>query len=596
MTAIRIFDKIEYDFTIDVERRGIMEVTKRSRIVIWTIWLLLFPGASWFMYHQFPPVISGFEVDIFVFLILMCIVATLPIVVNDTPIFFTHGVSLGVFLVFGLFVEFVLMQLAIFVLLMKVHITKNNLYRIPLNSLMFLFVSVIGAFVYFALGGENGRVELDSFESFIPVVGYIIATFLSNNVIIYLIRKVLHKSSEKFFSKDLLWEAMTSLLIYPVGIVLYLLYVEIGLISTFYLGIPFLSIAIILQLYHSSQQNNTYLQKVSEIGHQLTERLQVDEVLSLFLAKLTKTLNVDYAYIVDVKRNQKFQILRYIELGEEKDGNGYTFDQEKGISGYIYLKNKPVLFKTGQEWTHMALPGTPEGVESLIGVPIKRNQRTVGIMILISKKKRAYESFHLMIVDILANYFAVAIENARHYEETRKISERCALTKLYNYRFFENKLEEEFTKLMTSNTRVELSLILLDIDHFKSINDTYGHQAGNEVLFELARRLERIIGSDGTLARYGGEEFAILLPKYDRFTSYRLAESIRQGISNQPFIINHHLSDTPQTVEVTITASIGVATAPDDADDPMTLIRHADRAMYTGAKQKGRNKVAQYVK
>ncbi|WP_456278098.1 sensor domain-containing diguanylate cyclase [Bacillus sp. AK128] len=573
-----------------------MGVKKPVRIGIWMTWLLVFPATSWYIFQQFPPTISGFEINIFVFLILMCIVATLPVIVNDTPIFFTHGVSLAVFLVFGLFVEMILMQIAILVLLLKVHVTRNTIYRLPMNSLMFLVVSIIGAFVYYLLGGTNDPLTLNTVEDFIPILGYIISTFLSNNVIIYLIRRSLHKSKENFFSKDLLWEAMTSLLVYPVGVVLYLLYIEIGLISTFYLGIPFISIAIILQLYHSSQQVNSYLQKVSEIGHQLTERLEVEQVLSLFVDKLTKTLQVDYAYIVNIKRDYNFEILRYFELGEEKAGDGHTFEQEKGISGYIYQTSRPVLFKSSKDWIHMALPDVPIEAESLIGVPVKRNQKIVGIILLLSKKKRAYESFHLMIVDILANYLAVAIENARHYEEAKKTSEHCALTKLYNYRFFENKLEEEFNKLLSSRTRLELSLILLDIDHFKSVNDTYGHQAGNEVLFELARRLEASISTKGIVARYGGEEFAILLPGFDRFTSYRLAESIRQAISSEPFTINHHLTETSKIVEITITASIGVATAPEDADDPMTLIRHADRAMYTGAKQKGRNKVAQYVK
>jgi diguanylate cyclase (GGDEF)-like protein len=573
-----------------------MEVTKPVRVGIWIAWLLVFPATSWYIYQQYPPAISGFEVDVFIFLVFMCIVATLPIIVNDTPIFFTHGVSLAVFLVFGLFVEMVLFQIAILVLLLKVHVTRNNLFRLPMNSLMFLIVSIIGAFVYYSLGGQNGIIELNTVESFIPILGYIAATFLANNLIIYLIRKVFYKRDEHFFTRDLLWEAMTSLLVIPVGVVLYLLYIEIGIVSTFYIGIPFLSIAIILQLYHSSQKVNSYLQKVSEIGHQLTERLEVDKVLSLFLAKLTKTLQVDYAYIINVKRDYNFEVLRYFELGEERKGSGCTFDQEKGISGYIYQTSKPVLFKTGKEWTHMALSEPPEEAESLIGVPIKRNQKIVGIIILLSNKKRAYEGFHLTIVDILANYLAVAIENARHYEEAKKISENCGLTKLYNYRYFENKLEEEFNKLTSSRLPIELSLILLDIDHFKAINDTYGHQAGNEVLFELARRLEKGISSKGTVARYGGEEFAILLPGFDRFSSYRLAESIRQAISSDPFIINHHLAEKHREIEVNITASIGVATAPEDADDPMTLIRHADRAMYTGAKQKGRNKVAQYVK
>jgi diguanylate cyclase (GGDEF)-like protein len=573
-----------------------MEVTKPLRVGIWITWLLVFPATCWYIYQQYPPVISGFEVDVFVFLIFMCIVATLPIIVNDTPIFFTHGVSLAVFLVFGLFVEMILFQIAILVLLSKVHLTRNNLFRLPMNSLIFLIVSIIGAFVYYSLGGQNSIIQLSSLSSFIPIVGYIAATFLANNILIYIVRRVLYKRDEHFFTRDLLWEAMTSLLVIPVGVVLYLLYIEIGIISTFYIGIPFLSIAIILQLYHSSQQVNSYLQKVSEIGHQLTERLEVDQVLSLFLAKLTKTLQVDYAYIINVKKDHNFEVLRFFELGEERNGDGFTFDQEEGISGYIYQTSKPVLFKTAKEWTHMALSDAHEEAESLIGVPIKRNQKIIGIIILLSNKKRAYEGFHLTIVDILANYLAVAIENARHYEEAKKISEHCGLTKLYNYRYFENKLEEEFSKLTSSRIKIDLSLILLDIDHFKAINDTYGHQAGNEILFELARRLEKSIGSEGTVARYGGEEFAILLPGFDRLSSYRLAESIRQAISSDPFIINHHLAEENREIEVTITASIGVATAPEDADDPMTLIRHADRAMYTGAKQKGRNKVAQYVK
>jgi diguanylate cyclase (GGDEF)-like protein len=205
-------------------------------------------------------------------------------------------------------------------------------------------------------------------------------------------------------------------------------------------------------------------------------------------------------------------------------------------------------------------------------------------------QKRAYERFQLMIVNILANYLAVAIENAKHYEETRNSSERCALTGLYNYRYFENRLQNEYDK------KTNLSLILLDIDHFKNVNDTYGHQAGNQILCELANRLVDAVGAQGTVARYGGEEFAVLLPTMDRFTAYHLAEAIRLAIYKSPFGIQDHLSDKKRNVNVHITASIGVASAPEDGDDPMSLIRHADRALYTGAKQKGRNKVAQYVK
>jgi diguanylate cyclase (GGDEF)-like protein len=553
-------------------------------------WLLLFPAAAWLIYQSFPPSISGYELDSITFLILLCIVAALPIIVNETPIFFNGGVSLAIFLAFGLFIEMIFMQVAVVVLLVSLHITKKDLFRLPMNSLMFMMVSVSGAFAFYLLGGETGNVDLQSFQTFIPIVGYIITTFTVNHIIVYYIKKYVYKRANGFFTKDLIWEAMTTLLVMPVGFVLYLLYIEIGLNGIFYVGLPFVSLAIILQLYYRSQNVNVYLQKVSEIGHQLSERLQVNEVLTHFLAKLSNMLKVDYAYIIDVKENDDFEVVRYIEHGEDKELQRVNFNLDNGVVRYIYQVGESLLFKYRKEWQHLSEEILPHDVESIIAVPVIRNQETVGVILLASMQKRAYERFQLMIVNILANYLAVAIENAKHYEETRNSSERCALTGLYNYRYFENRLQNEYDK------KTNLSLILLDIDHFKNVNDTYGHQAGNQILCELANRLVDAVGAQGTVARYGGEEFAVLLPTMDRFTAYHLAEAIRLAIYKSPFGIQDHLSDKKRNVNVHITASIGVASAPEDGDDPMSLIRHADRALYTGAKQKGRNKVAQYVK
>lgn len=214
---------------------------------------------------------------------------------------------------------------------------------------------------------------------------------------------------------------------------------------------------------------------------------------------------------------------------------------------------------------------------------------------LASKRKRAYEKSQLMIVDILCSYLAVAIENAKHYELTKIQSERCALTKLYNYRYFENLLNEEFEKLYRFE-RKELSLIILDIDHFKEVNDTYGHQSGNEILFELATRLTKLVGTCGTVARYGGEEFVVLLPEISKVEAFQMAELIRQTIADTPFTVTESLDHDKTRQQVTITASIGVATAPEDAEDSLALIRHADRALYVGAKRAGRNRVAEYIK
>jgi diguanylate cyclase (GGDEF)-like protein len=200
-----------------------------------------------------------------------------------------------------------------------------------------------------------------------------------------------------------------------------------------------------------------------------------------------------------------------------------------------------------------------------------------------------------MIVDILCSYFGVAMEKARNYQDTKRKSEHCALTKLYNYRFFETVLDKEFDKLTKGDSQC-LSLIMLDLDHFKKVNDIYGHQSGNEILMQVAERLTTLIGHKGTVARYGGEEFVILLPNMDRNECFELAEKIRINLATRSFALKQHIRDTQSAQLIKVTASIGFATAPDDAEDTLDLIRHADRAMYVGAKQAGRNRVAEYKK
>ncbi len=134
---------------------------------------------------------------------------------------------------------------------------------------------------------------------------------------------------------------------------------------------------------------------------------------------------------------------------------------------------------------------------------------------------------------------------------------------------------------------------MIDIDHFKIINDTYGHENGNVVLKGIAARLKSITHEFGTVARYGGEEFVVLLPETDSSQCIEWAENLRLAISEEPFFIK--AAQDKQHLPVNVTASIGVATAPVHAMDALGLIRNADRAMYSGAKQKGRNRVAAYV-
>lgn len=570
-----------------------MAVQPKMKKAIFLVWLLFVPAGMWFTYQTFPPHFTGQWWDLLAFLTLTSVVAFMPMVINNTPIFLIQWVSLATFLSFGLFIEMIFAQAAVVLLLLRLRVQKEQYFRIPLNLIMFFLVSLVSGIVYYSLGGQTGHSLINDPHAISLAAIYAVVNYFLNQVIISFYLYFIYKSKESYFGKDFMVETITTFITLPLGFVLYMFYNQQGLLALLFVAVPFASLSIIFKLYYSSQKINEYLQKAAEIGHQMAERLEVDGVIDLFIQRLSEMLPVNYAYIFDVISENELQLVRRIQCGTGITTETAKIKKNQGISGYVWDKRKGLLYHSKKDWKPFSKGYLPDDAESVLAVPIVRNKKVIGVLMLASKRKRAYEKSQLMIVDILCSYFAVAIENAKHYELTKTQSERCALTKVYNYRYFEKLLTEEFDKLFHFERKV-LSLIILDIDHFKSVNDTYGHLSGNEILCELAARLSNLVGSQGTVARYGGEEFVVLLPEEEKEEAFQMAELIRQTIANWPFILKQSLDQKQH--QVNITASIGVATAPEDAEDPLALIRHADRALYVGAKKAGRNRVAEYVK
>jgi diguanylate cyclase (GGDEF)-like protein len=173
-------------------------------------------------------------------------------------------------------------------------------------------------------------------------------------------------------------------------------------------------------------------------------------------------------------------------------------------------------------------------------------------------------------------------ERARQAELYERLAHTDGLTDLYNYRFFQQLLSVEMSR--AQRFRRPLSLIMLDIDHFKAYNDIYGHQAGDHALHQLAILLQRSSRSYDLVARYGGDEFVIILPETDKGTAAEVAERIRACVEQA----SSTGSDGPPGQQ--LTTSLGIASFPQDATDTADLIRKADRALYH-AKSKGRNRL-----
>ncbi|MCF6408668.1 diguanylate cyclase [Pseudalkalibacillus salsuginis] len=558
---------------------------KQILIIVCTLaWVMVL----WAFFSSSVPSLEGYWLDIIGMLIMMVVVALFPIHVKGTNISLIQGISLAVFLHFGLLVELVLVQVTIVASMIRL---KYPLYRIGSSSIMFMIVSASAALVYYLLGGEVGGLAMNEYPKILPVIGYSLTAILTNHIILYLLRRYIYQESSSLFDKDFLWEMFLESFILPVGITFYILYSQLGTTAILFVGIPFVVISLFMNMYHSSQKINHLLKFTSKIGQELTESLKVDEILDIYLNRITRMLKVDHAYILDIKDTTQLRVIRKYESKKAQNVNlPYLFKGE-GISGKVWESGHSLRFTARHQWRKYSKGHLPMISQSVLSVPMIRNHEVVGVITFASNQKKAYDKAHVMILEILSNYLAVAIDKAKNYEATKNKSERCHLTNLYNYRYFEDMLSEMYVNYEKSHE--PFSLILLDIDHFKRVNDTYGHQSGNIVLCQVADRLVEIIGKYGTVARYGGEEFVIVLPNMDHEESLDFAEAIREDISITPFTIKNDLGDM-RIKRIRLTVSIGVSTAPLQGEDPLTLIRNADRAMYTGAKQQGRNKVASY--
>ncbi len=211
-------------------------------------------------------------------------------------------------------------------------------------------------------------------------------------------------------------------------------------------------------------------------------------------------------------------------------------------------------------------------------VPITYRNSVIGVLVVEDDRLgRDWENEEVLMVKTVADQLAIAISHARLFRQVQTQAMTDALTGLYNHRYFQERLDRE-TKLADRNN-AEVSLILLDLDHLKRINDTHGHRAGDAALCHVARMMQATVREVDVCARYGGEEFVIVLPQCGRDDAINVAERLREAIASNP------VKRIGQ-----ITASIGVATYPTAAKTIEELIEMADRAMYL-AKAAGRNRV-----
>ncbi|HMD32686.1 MAG TPA: sensor domain-containing diguanylate cyclase [Candidatus Acidoferrales bacterium] len=323
-----------------------------------------------------------------------------------------------------------------------------------------------------------------------------------------------------------------------------------------------------------------------ELGKALTSSLQLDQVLRTIMQKVEEFLHPDTWSLLlmdEAKQELYFEIATGEGSAALKD---IRIKTGQGIAGWVAQTGEVVIVPdTSRDSRFFAKVDekTKMQTRSIVAVPVRFRDRALGVIELINcVGPQGFGERDLALLEVLADFAAIAIENARHVQKIHELTITDDCTTLYNARHLNFVLETEIYRSQRYN--YEFSLIFIDLDHFKNVNDTFGHLTGTRLLSDIGNMVKSNCRLIDFAFRYGGDEFVVLLPQTSKENALIVARRLHKRI-------REHLWMQDLGLEVRITASVGVASYPTDSRDKSKLLHLADEAMYL-VKNTSRDSVA----
>ncbi len=312
-----------------------------------------------------------------------------------------------------------------------------------------------------------------------------------------------------------------------------------------------------------------------EISKALTSTLNPREVLEIIMkeiSELFKPKNWSLLLIDEEKKELYFEIA----IGPDSDKlKRIRLKIGEGIAGWVAKHGEPVITNNpynDHRFTQEVDKTIKFKTQSIIAVPLKSKGKILGVIELINElDENKFTKDDLILLQTFTDFAAIAIENARSVEKIKELTIKDDVTKLYNARFLHEALDKEVSRARRHARK--LSIIFIDIDHFKNVNDTYGHLVGSKVLSEFGNLIKDSLRNIDIPTRYGGDEYVIILPETDKKGALRVAHRLRNKLKQHVFM-------EEEGYHIKITASFGISSYPDDALEKLDLLRLADNAMY----------------
>lgn len=323
------------------------------------------------------------------------------------------------------------------------------------------------------------------------------------------------------------------------------------------------------RLLQEAEQTATELEAIRLASLYLTSSLKLDEVLSAILkgaATILPDMLNAHIFLYD-GRTVTFGAAmwgdgrrRDIFAEPRRDGLTYTVAESGELVVVPDMRKHPLYKDTPSDWTG-----------AIIGAPLRFGERVVGVMNIAFREPRQFGERVLRVVTLLADHAAIAINNARLHGLTQEEALTDVLTGLPNRRALDKRLAEEVRRSARYNH--PFSLVMMDMDGFKRVNDNYGHALGDTVLRNIAECLRYRVRDTDFLARFGGDEFVLILPETEPKDAALIADKLRNAVAD----CQH---DWPDGKGVDLAISVGVAAYPRDGRSAQSLLENADKAMY----------------
>ena len=313
-----------------------------------------------------------------------------------------------------------------------------------------------------------------------------------------------------------------------------------------------------------------HLRVFHDVARALTSSLELEEILSAIMNKMAQFFGPERWSMLMV--DEKTQDLYYaIAVGENAESlKGLRVPLGEGVAGWVAKTGNPLVVPDvalDPHWSAFAARHRDLNIQSIACVPVRSGDKTLGVIQLLNSKLDLLSEYSISFLRILCDYAAIAIQNARSMTLIQELTITDDVTGLFNARHLYTLLEQQVA------LGSDFGVLFVDLDHFKSVNDTHGHLIGSRLLAEVGSLLKRSLGPSNRAFRYGGDEFVALMPGMNKKSATFTALALREDLRSTRFLTGAGLA-------LAVSGSFGLATYPEDGDSVAGILRAADTMMY----------------